>query len=278
MTNGQGKKCIVVSVVSGGPDSFGYMLRWLNKGCRIHALTFHYGQKGAKEIDVAKKLLIEANKIARERGWGEIVEHRLIDIRFMKELWGGTQLTDEEVGVEKDYTPSVVVPIRNVVMSTIASAYAYTLLENNNGVERVIVTLGSHADDIKPRPDTGEPLYPDCSPECFESLQTTLRLCHFRDRRKLEIWSPSREGLGKSDLLRSTYSLVGDLLYETWSCYLSGTYHCGRCESCINRHKAFKKAGIPDCTKYEAPPGDPEEFVKKDDYYVHKSCIGHRGI
>ena len=265
-------ECIVVSVVSGGPDSFGYMLKWLSRGCRIHALTFHYGQKGVKEVDVARRLIAEADRIAREKGWGRIAEHRLIDISFMRELWSGTQLTDDSVEVKREYRPSVVVPIRNVVMSTIAAAYAYTLLEGSRGSGRVIVTLGSHADDVKPRPDTGEPLYPDCSPECMESLQTSLRICHFRDRRRLEVWSPSREGMRKSDIIREAYKLVGDLVYDTWSCYRSGEYHCGRCDSCISRHKAFMEAGLPDCTRYENPPGDPEEFTRKNGYYIHKSC------
>lgn len=263
--------CDVVAIVSGGPDSFGYMLRWLARGCNVHALTFNYGQKAGKEVEVAKTLLSKAREIGREKGWGDIVEHRLIDISFMKKLWAGTQLTDEEVGIERDYSPSVVVPIRNVVMLSIAAAYAYTIMERNNS-SRLVITYGAHGDDIKPRPDTGEPLYPDCSPECIEALQTAYRMCHFRSMRKLEIWSPSREGLRKHEMLRSTYELVGDLLYETWSCYLSGEHHCGRCESCVNRHKAFKRAGLPDCTKYEHPPGDPGEFVDMGGYYVHREC------
>ncbi|MCE4604308.1 MAG: 7-cyano-7-deazaguanine synthase [Aeropyrum sp.] len=271
---GSGGRCAVVAIVSGGPDSFGYMLSWLEKGCRVHALSFNYGQKAGKEVLVARKLLERAKEIAAERGWGEIVEHRLIDISFMKSIWRGTQLTDEEVGVEKDYTTSVVVPIRNVVLLSIGAAYAYSILERDPSVERLILAYGAHTNDIQPRPDTGEPLYPDCSPECIEALQTAFRLCHFRSLRRIEVWSPSREGFSKDDMLRQTYKRVGKLLYETWSCYLDGEYHCGKCESCVNRHKAFKRSGLPDCTKYEAPPGDPAEFVKKEGYYLHKSCTG----
>ena len=265
------KPCRVVAIVSGGPDSFGYMLRWLERGCRVHALSFNYGQKASREVEIARKLIEKVNSLAAERGWGRVVEHRVLDISFMKDLWRGSQLVDENVEVEREYQPSVVVPIRNVVMLSIAAAYAYTVQQLYG--ERTYVIYGAHADDIKPRPDSGEPLYPDCSPECIETLQAAFRVCHERAARTIEVWSPSREGYGKSEGLRKTYSLVGDLIYETWSCYLNGKYHCGRCESCVNRHNAFKRAGLPDCTKYEHPPGNPGEFERVGDYYVHRTCI-----
>ena len=39
-------------------------------------------------------------------------------------------------------------------------------------------------------------------------------------------------------------------IFKTWSCYSSGKYHCGVCESCNNRKIAFDKSGIKDKTKY----------------------------
>ncbi len=259
-----GSRGEVIAVVSGGIDSTSYLAQWLAKGFNAHALSFIYGQKGGKEVAIAKELVKEINKLNLP---GKVVEFRVVDISFMKELWKGTQLTDESVAVEVEYEPTVVVPIRNVIMLAIATAYAYT-------IRAKYVVFGAHYNDIAPREDTWEPLYPDCSPECVEALQTAFRICHFRSERRIEVWSPSREGVTKAENLRRGYKILGNLIYRTWSCYLSREHHCGRCESCINRHKAFLEAGVPDCTIYEGYPklSDDDEFVKVSEGYVSIKC------
>ena len=54
----------------------------------------------------------------------------------------------------------------------------------------------------------------------------------------------------KSDLIKKGYKVLGNEIFKTWSCYLSGKVQCGKCESCNNRKIAFAKAKIEDKTKY----------------------------
>lgn len=217
-------------------------------------MFFNYGQKALiRELQALSELLGELRNLSRTRGWGAIEGPIVVDLSFMKDLWRGTQLVDEGVVVEGEYKETVVVPIRNVVMSVIATAYAYTLLESGE-CKKVVVVLGSQYDDVKPRDDTWEPRYPDCSPECIATLETALKICHFRDiRESVVMWSPSRAMIRKAQLLKACYDLVGDLVYKTWSCYQGLEKHCGVCESCRNRKNAFREAGLPDLTEYLVP-------------------------
>jgi 7-cyano-7-deazaguanine synthase len=63
-------------------------------------------------------------------------------------------------------------------------------------------------------------------------------------------------GLDKPALIKAGYKILGDRIFQTWSCYSDGKkvgrdyLHCGRCESCINRKNAFTTAQIEDKTDY----------------------------
>ena len=221
------KKAIIV--FSGGVDSV-CAVSFLKAKYELYGITFSYGQKADMEINAAKSF---AKKL-------ELKEHKIIDIGFMKNLYGNSNvLTSSKRKIPNKFEYSIVVPIRNAVFLSIASAWAFTLNAS-------LVAYGAH---------TGDTNYPDCRPKFAKKLESAFNEgeidgINSKLRKNIEIWSPYRKGLSKSDLLKSGIKNLGDSIFKTWSCYSNKKYHCGECESCNNRKIAFVKAGIKDKTKY----------------------------
>lgn len=219
-----------VCVFSGGLDSTATASYLKHKGYQLYLLSFDYGQRARNELYIGKELasILKA-------------EYKMLDITFMKELYGNSNLlTNDDGEIPSMFNYNIVVPIRNAVFLTIASAYAFSIKAD-------IVAYGAHLDD--------EPNYPDCRKSFAKTLEHALNLAeedgiNTNIRNKIEIWSPAVEGLSKRDLVRLGYKLLGDNIFRTWSCYNNLSLHCGRCESCMNRMKAFKDAGIKDQTIY----------------------------
>ncbi|MHB8568040.1 MAG: 7-cyano-7-deazaguanine synthase QueC [Nitrososphaerales archaeon] len=226
-----------VAIISGGLDSSGVASYWKDRGYELYLLTFDYGQRAKQEITRAS----EIGKLL------SVKDHKVIDIRFMKELYGSTNvLTDESKAMPSNFQKNIIVPIRNAVFLTIATAYAFSL-----GAESL--AYGAHLSD--------QP-YPDCRPEFAESLAEALNLGDIdaiksQSHPAIKIWSPAVQGLKKEQLLKISYDLLGKGVYRTWSCYLDGERQCGRCESCNNRKLAFALAGIEDLTEYSQAEEKP---------------------
>ena len=178
-----------------------------------------------------------AKSFAKKLG---LKEHKIIDIGFMKNLYGNSNvLTSSKRKIPTKFEYSIVVPIRNAVFLSIASAWAFTLNAS-------LVAYGAH---------TGDTNYPDCRPKFAKKLENAFNEgeidgINSKLRKSIEIWSPYRKGLSKSDLLKTGIKNLGDSIFKTWSCYSNKKYHCGICESCNNRKIAFKEAKIKDKTKY----------------------------
>lgn len=219
-----------VVIVSGGLDSSGVAAYWKRESYELYLLTFDYGQRASREINRALEI---GEKL-------DASSHKVLDISFMKELYGGSNvLTDESKVMPKTFQSNIIVPIRNAVFLTIATAYAFSLRAD-------IVAYGAHLTD--------QP-YPDCRPQFAKELSATLNLGDIDAIKggvhpQVRIWSPAIEGLSKDEMLKISYGILGDGVYRTWSCYLNGEKQCGECESCNNRKKAFKLAGIQDLTDY----------------------------
>lgn len=218
-----------VVVFSGGLDSVS-TCAYLKKKYQIYAITFSYGQKANKEIKVAKKFA----KLLKFK------EHKIVDIRFMKDLYENTNaLTNTGITIPSKFDYSIVAPIRNSIFLSIASAWAFS-----KDIE--FVAYGAHSGDQK---------YPDCRPKFTKMLSAALNEGEIDGiklglRNKIKIWSPYMDNLSKSDLLRIGYDRLGNKIFKSWSCYSDKKIHCGKCESCNNRKSVFVKAGILDRTSY----------------------------
>ncbi len=100
------------------------------------------------------------------------------------------------------------------------------------------IFYGAHGSD--------EPFYPDCRREFYEAFEIAARL---GTSENIKIHAPF-SGKRKSEVIKKGVEL-GVPFEFTWSCYREADKHCGECESCANRKKAFQEAGIADPTKYE---------------------------
>lgn len=225
-----------VCVVSGGADSACTAAHLKNNGHELYLITFYYGQRSKTEVERAKMVADHLH----------VKEHKIVDIGFMKELYGESNvLTDASSSMPEQFNYSIVVPVRNAIFLSIASAWAYS-------IDAEMVAYGAHKDDVN---------YPDCRPEFVRSINEMVNLAEVDGvkrgvRKEIKIWSPAIDNISKKELLRIGYKVLGYKLFETWSCYTDGIkhndelLHCGRCESCANRKKAFIEAGIDDKTKY----------------------------
>ncbi|MFH0896599.1 MAG: 7-cyano-7-deazaguanine synthase QueC [Candidatus Bathyarchaeota archaeon] len=216
------KKEKSVVVLSGGPDSTTVAYWAKNKGFDVYAITYKYGQIGIKEVTYA-------SKIAKSLG----IPIKIIDLASLKEIFSGvTSVCDENIQMTSSFSQSIIVPFRNAIFLSIAVAYAASMNAN-------IIFYGAQGSD--------EPFYPDCRREFYKSFEKTAKL---GTGSELIVAAPF-SSLQKSEVIKLGAKL-GVPYRLTWSCYLNGKKHCGKCESCMNRKKAFREAGIGDPTDYIA--------------------------
>lgn len=227
-----------VCIVSGGLDSIcaaSYVANEKKKN--IYMISYVYGQRSRYEIEIAKRFayILKAK------------EHIIIDIEFLKNLYGGSNiLTGIYNPFPKEFSQSLIVPIRNMIFITIASAWALS-----NGSD--FIAYGAHTNDYN---------YPDCRSQFIQKIteainQADIDAINLKIRNKITVWAPAVEGLSKADLINYGYKNLHESIFKTWSCYSDGEIndkgeriHCGMCESCINRKNAFKVANIEDQTEY----------------------------
>lgn len=212
------ENCIVV--LSGGPDS-STVAYWAKKqGYNVHGLSFNYGQIAVKELECAK---LVAQKLE--------ISLKIIDLTSLKDIFiGVTSLCDETIQMTPNFSQSIIVPFRNAIFLSIAVAYA-------SSIDTTKIFYGAQGSD--------QTFYPDCRKEFYRSFQKAAKL---GTDKEITIEAPF-SNVSKSAIIKlgSELGVPFDL---TWSCYLDGPKHCGKCESCVNRRKAFQEAEVQDPTEY----------------------------
>ncbi|MCG7536874.1 7-cyano-7-deazaguanine synthase QueC [Pseudoalteromonas sp. OOF1S-7] len=214
----------VVVIYSGGMDSYTVLNKALKSGYEVYALSFNYGQRHVKELEIARQACNELG-----------VSHKIVDISAINQLIGGSSLTDDidvpEGHYEEESMKSTVVPNRNMILLSLAVGYAVSLKASK-------VFYGAHSGD--------HAIYPDCRPEFVKKMDDVCRIANYEE---IEIVCPY---LNNSKIEILTDGLKMGLDYsKTWTCYNGREKACGKCGACQERLEAFELNQASDPLPYE---------------------------
>jgi len=214
----------VVVIYSGGMDSFTVLNKALQQGHDVYALSFDYGQRHVKELEMAANVCEKLN-----------VPHKIVDISAINQLIGGSSLTDDidvpEGHYEEESMKSTIVPNRNMILLSLAVGYAVSLKASK-------VYYGAHSGD--------HAIYPDCRPEFVQKMDDVCRIANYD---AVEIFSPYLNNT-KIDILTDGIKMGLDYS-QTWTCYNGREKACGKCGACQERLEAFSLNNVTDPIEYE---------------------------
>lgn len=213
----------VAVIWSGGMDSTTLVALMREREHEVLGIGFDYGQRHRKELWHARALASE---------W-KIPYHR-IDISHLGSMLGSALTTPTQsvpLGHYADESmKATVVPNRNMIMLAIATG----------------VAISHEADELAYAAHAGDhTIYPDCRPEFVGAMRRALFFCHFTP---IGLMAPF-VNMTKAEIVAEGARL-GVPYEKTYSCYIGGQLHCGRCGTCTERREAFTLAGVPDPTSY----------------------------
>ncbi len=219
-----------ISVLSGGLDSV-VATSVYAKEYEITAITFNYGQQSFEQELKASKIICDKMGM----------EHVVIDLPWLKKISNSSLTNDKEIpkvdyddldNPDKSFNSakSVWVPARNTIFSSIALAFA----ESNHA--EIIIVGWDYEEAVT---------FPDNSKEYLEAFNETIKYGSFDD---ITIKAPLID-MSKEEIVQTgiKYNAPMELSY---SCYEGTDLHCGICESCKRRKRAYINAKIEDPTEY----------------------------
>lgn len=222
-----------VVILSGGMDSTIALRLCVEKYGKdnVRALTFNYGQKQLNEIKHAR---MSTNFLG--------VKHKVCDLSVLGEIGQGFSANlDKNIDMPTirdvlgDPRPKTYVPNRNMILMSIAAAYAEV-----ESVDTIIMGLQVH----------DQYGYHDTTQRFVDKINDTLSENRII---KIKILAPFAN-ISKYDEIQLLQELDNNisLLAFTLTCYNPNEEgdSCGKCPSCSERIAAFMKAGIKDPIKY----------------------------
>lgn len=217
-----------IVLLSGGLDSATTLAIAHSLGFTTLALSVHYGQRHAAEIEAAKRV---ATALGAH-------EHRVMAVDLAG--IGGSALTDATIAVPEGPgagIPVTYVPARNTLLLSLALGWAEIV-----GARDIFV--GVNAVDYSG--------YPDCRPEFIDAFERLAQLATKAgvEGARFTIRAPLID-MSKADIIRTGVRLKVDYAM-TVSCYQAdaAARACGKCESCRLRAAGFAAADVPDPTRY----------------------------
>lgn len=206
------KKSIIL--LSGGLDSLVTMGVAKDEYNIQLALTFDYGQKSLKQETSASK------EIAKYYN----VEHKIIELPFLKQITKTALVSDEEVPTDELYTQysakAVWVPNRNGLFLNIAASYADTY-------EFTHILFGANKEEGA--------TFPDNTQEFVDGITESFK---YSTLIQAKVVAPLIN-YNKNDIV--SLALKQSIPLEmARSCYRQGEKNCGVCESCKHLKDALE--------------------------------------
>jgi 7-cyano-7-deazaguanine synthase len=232
----------VVSVLSGGLDStiMTYILVKKYGKERVYALSYNYGQKQVKELEMAAKTCQHLG-----------IPHKVLDLGILGDIVkdvsaniGGTDVAMPTIkDVLGDPQPKTYVPFRNMILNALAFSFA-----ESNKASHVFTGLQVH--DEYGYWDTTQK-FVDCMNAVADQNRT----------HKVKLLAPFSL-LSKYDEIMISKELDDVRLEHTLTCYNPDAEgnSCGICPSCSERIQNFIKAGVRDPIPYR-PGIDWDRFI-----------------